>query len=101
MDNQQGPTVEHVELCSMLCGSLDGMGVWGGWIHVNVWPSPFTVHLKLGEENGNPLQCSCLENPRDGGAWWAAIYGVAQSRTRLKTLLISYAPLQTKKCLQK
>ena len=32
---------------------------------------------------GNPLQCSCLENPRDGGAWWAAVYGVAQSRTRL------------------
>ena len=40
----------------------------------------------IGEENGNPLQCSCLENPRDGGAWWAAIYGVAQSRTRLKWL---------------
>ena len=37
-----------------------------------------------GEGNGNPLQCSCLENPRDGGAWWAAISGVAQSRTRLK-----------------
>ena len=35
---------------------------------------------------GNPLQCSCLENPRDGGAWWAAICGVAQSRTRLKRL---------------
>ena len=35
----------------------------------------------IGEENGNPLQCSCLENPRDGGAWWAAVYGVAQSRT--------------------
>ena len=39
-----------------------------------------------GEGNGNPLQCSCLENPGDGGAWWAAIYGVAQSRTRLKRL---------------
>ena len=38
----------------------------------------------IGEGNGNPLQCSCLENPRDGGAWWAAIYGVAQSRTQLK-----------------
>ena len=38
----------------------------------------------IGEGNGNPLQCSCLENPRDGTAWWAAIYGVAQSRTRLK-----------------
>ena len=43
----------------------------------------------IGEGNGNPLQCSCLENPRDGGAWWAAIYGVAQSRTRLKWLSIS------------
>ena len=39
-----------------------------------------------GEGNGNPLQCSCLENPRDGGAWWAAIYGVAQSQTRLTRL---------------
>ena len=40
----------------------------------------------IGKGNGNPLQCSCLENPRDGGAWWAAIYGVTQSRTRLKWL---------------
>ena len=39
-----------------------------------------------GEGNGNPLQCSCLENPRDRGAWWAAVYGVTQSRTRLKRL---------------
>ena len=45
------------------------------------------LHFSLsctGEGNGNPLQCSCLENPRDGGAWWAAVYGVAQSQTRLK-----------------
>ena len=41
---------------------------------------------RTGEGNGNPLQCSCLENPRDGGAWWAAISGVAQSRTRLRQL---------------
>ena len=40
----------------------------------------------IGQGNGNPLQCSCLENPKDGGAWWAAIYGVTQSRTRLKRL---------------
>ena len=40
----------------------------------------------IGEGNGNPLQCSCLENPRDGRAWWAAVYGVAQSRTWLKWL---------------
>ena len=47
----------------------------------------FTFHFPLsciGEGNGNPLQCSCLENPRDGGAWWAAVYGVVQSPTRLK-----------------
>ena len=49
----------------------------------------FHFHFSLpciGEGNGNPLQCSCLENPRDGGAWWAAVYGVAQSRTRLTQL---------------
>ena len=40
----------------------------------------------IGEGNGNPLQCSCLENPRDGGAWWASVYGVALSRTRPKRL---------------
>ena len=40
----------------------------------------------IGEENGNPLQCSCVENPRDWGAWWVAVYGIAQSRTRLKRL---------------
>ena len=40
----------------------------------------------IGEGNSNPLQCSCLENPEDGGAWWAAVYGVAQSRTRQKQL---------------
>ena len=45
-----------------------------------------TLSLLFGEENGNPLQCSCLENPGDGGAWWAAIYGVTQSQTRLKRL---------------
>ena len=41
---------------------------------------------RIGEGNGNPLQCSCLENPRDGGAWWTAVYGVAQSWTQLKRL---------------
>ena len=49
----------------------------------------FHFHFSLsciGEGNGNPLQCSCLENSRDGGACWAAVYGVAQSRTRLKRL---------------
>ena len=46
----------------------------------------------IGEGYGNPPQCSCLENPRDGGAWWAAVYGVAQSRTRLKWLSSSNIP---------
>ena len=49
------------------------------------WATSLSLFLScIGEGNGNPLQCSCLENPRDGGAWWAAVYGVAQSRTRLK-----------------
>ena len=49
-------------------------------------PAMWETQVWFGEGNGTPLQCSCLENPRDGGAWWAAIYGVAQSRTRLKRL---------------
>ena len=56
-----------------------------------------------GGGHGNPLQCSCLENPRDGGAWWAAIYGVTQSQTRLKQLSSSSSngtsyPLLLQKC---
>ena len=47
----------------------------------------------IGEENGDPLQSSCLKNPRDGGAWWAAIYGVAESQTRLKRLSSSSSRL--------
>ena len=65
--------------------SLVGCSLWGRkesdmteWLH-------FSLSC-IGEGNGNPLQCSCLDNPRDGGAWWATIYGVAQSRTRLKRL---------------
>ena len=51
------------------------------------WVTSLSLSLSsIGEGNGNPLQCSCLENPRDGGAWWAAVYGVSQSRTRLKRL---------------
>ena len=44
------------------------------------------IDSSIGKGNGNPLRCSCLENPREGGAWWAAVYGVTQSRTRLKWL---------------
>ena len=50
------------------------------------WAMSLSLFTFIGEGNGNPLQCSCLESPRDGGAWWAAIYGVAQSRTRLTRL---------------
>ena len=56
---------------------------------------PFSLSC-IGEGNGNPLQCSCLENPRDGGASWAAVYGVAQSRTRLKQLSSSSSSLISK-----
>ena len=51
------------------------------------WATSFHFSLScIGEGNSNPLQCSCLENPRDGGAWWTAVYGIAQSQTRLKRL---------------
>ena len=49
----------------------------------------------IGEGNGNPLQCSCLENPRDGGAWWAAVHRVAQSQTRLRLLSSRRSHLNT------
>ena len=56
------------------------------------WATSLSLSLScIGEGNGNPLQCSCLENPRDGGAWWAAVSGVAQSRTRLKWLSSSFS----------
>ena len=76
-------------------GGLQSMG----WLRV-AQLSDFTSHFSLlciGEGNGSPLQCSCLENPRDGGAWWAAIYRVAQSRTRLKRFSSSSARSQGKK----
>ena len=62
--------------------SLVGSSPWG----LQEWETTerLDFHFSLsciGEGNGNPLQCSCLENPRDGGAWWAAIYGVSQSQT--------------------
>ena len=61
-------------------GRLQSMG-W--WRVGHDWATSLSF---IGEGNGNPLQCSCLENPRDGGTWWASIYGVAQSRTPLKRL---------------
>ena len=65
--------------------SLVGYSPWGRTELDTTEQIPFHFSLSCtGEGNGNPLQCSCLENPRDGGAWWASVYGVAQSRTRLK-----------------
>ena len=64
--------------------SLVGCGPWGREESDTTEQLHFLSLSCIGEGNGNPLQCSCLENPRDGGAWWAAISGVAQSWTRLK-----------------
>ena len=67
--------------------SLVGCSPWGGEELDTTGRLHFHFSLScIGEGNGNPLQCSCLENPRDRGAWWAALYGVAQSQTRLKQL---------------
>ena len=55
------------------------------------------INTYIGEGNGNPLQSSCLENPRDGEAWWAAIYGVTQSQTQLKRLSSSSKQLGIQK----
>ena len=67
--------------------SLEGCSPWGHWVSDTTERLPFHFSLScIGEWNGNPLQCSCLENPRDGGFWWSAVYGVAQSRTWLKRL---------------
>ena len=69
--------------------SLVGCSPWGGQESDTTEQLHFLFSLScIGEGNGNPLQCSCLESPRVGGAWWAAVYGVAQSRTRLKWLSI-------------
>ena len=67
--------------------SLEGCSPWGREESDTTERLPFHFSLScIGEGNGNPFQCSWLENPRDGGAWWAAVYGVAQSWTRLKWL---------------
>ena len=87
---QWHPTPELLPGKSHGWRSLEGCSPWG------LWGSDMTERLHfhfslscIGEGNGNPLQCSCLENPRDGVAWSAAVYGVAQSRTRLKWLSTS------------
>ena len=82
--------------------SLVGCSPWGReesdmteWLHFH-----FSLSC-IGEGNGNPLQCSCLENPRDGGAWWAAVYGVAQSRTRLSSSNIEKTVMEATRAVQK
>ena len=67
--------------------SLVGFSPWGRKESDKTERLHFHFSLScIGEGNGNPLQCSCLENPRDGEAWWAAVYGVTQSWARLKRL---------------
>ena len=65
-------------------GRLQSMGSLRVW---HYWATSLSLSC-LGEGNGNPLQCSCLENPRDGGAWWAPVFGVEQSRTRLSSIVL-------------
>ena len=80
--------------------SLAGCSPWGCEELDTTERLHFHFSLSLiGEGNGNPLQCSCLESPRDGGAWWAAVYGVAQSRTRLKRLSSSSSRIYEKKSI--
>ena len=71
------------------------MGEPGGLLSIESWTQlkRLSMHACIGEENGNLLQYSCLENPRDRGAWWAAVYRVAQSQTQLKRLSSSSSNL--------
>ena len=82
-------------------GSLVGCRLWGHRVGHDWATSLSLFTLCIGEGNGNPLQYSCLENPRDGGAWWAAFYVVAQSRTRPKWLSSSGAQLHSSHTLAK
>ena len=71
--------------------SLVGCRLWGRWgSDTTEWLHFHFLLLCIGERNGNPLQCSCLENPRDGGAWWAAVYGVAEGRTWLSDFTCTF-----------
>jgi len=84
---QWHPTPVHLSGKSHGWRSLVGCSPWGREESDTTERLHFHFSLScIGEGNGSPLQCSCLENPRDGGAWWAAVYRVTQSRTRLKRL---------------
>ena len=71
--------------------SLVGCSLWGRYESDTTERLHFHFLSCVGEGNGNPFQCSSLENPRDQGAWWAALYGVAQSQTQLKRLSSSFS----------
>ena len=84
-----------VAVMSSIFSQASGPFVYSLWrsVYSNILPilkirliCLLLLSCSIGEGNGNPLQCSCLENPRNGGAWWATLYGVAQSQTRLKRL---------------
>ena len=75
------PGKSHGQRSLVDCSSMGSLRVGHDWV-----TSLYFSLSCIGEGNGNPLQCSCRENPRTGGAWWAAVYGVAQSWTRLKWL---------------
>jgi len=82
---QWQPTLVLLPRKSQGWRSLVGCSPWGHEESNTTEQPHFHFSLScIGEGNGNPFQCSCLENPRDGGAWWAAIYGIAQSWTQLK-----------------
>ena len=100
---QRQPTPVFLPGESQGRGNLVGYSPWGLQELDTTEQLHFHPSLScIGEGSGNPLQCSCLENPRDGGAWWAAIYGIAQSQTQLKRpsssrLVITFLPRS--KCL--
>ena len=65
--------------------------MWETWVQSLGWEDP------LEKENGNPLQYSCLENPMDGGAWWATVHGVAKSRKRLSNLTFTFTAMESQR----
>ena len=90
------PGKSHGQRC------LVGCSPWDCWGLDTTERLHFHFSLScIGEGNGNPLQCSCLQNPRDGGAWWAAVYVVTQSRTRLKWLSSSSSMVSLKRNILK
>ena len=88
-NKSQEDVITHPALARMRSNRDFHILLSGMWIGTTTWENSlplsflvdntFTLGVSSREGNGNPLQCSCLENPRDGGAWWAAVYGVAQS----------------------